>query len=299
MQFYSPLRYPGGKGKLSDFMKSVYESNQLVDGWYIEPYTGGGSVALSLLFNMYVSKIILNDLDRSIYSFWYSVLNHTDELCQKILDVNINVDVWREQRKIQQNKENYNELELGFSTFFLNRTNRSGIIMGGIIGGVAQNGTYKIDARFNKKDLIKRIKKVARHKSKIELYNLDACDMINQIKNRIPNKSLVYLDPPYIKKGKDLYVNHYKHQDHKHVAGVVKNINYCNWIVSYDNQEEIKELYNKFRYIEYSINYSTTEAKKGKEIIFFDNSLTIPPAKNPMKFKLKNKEMNQLKLRFI
>ena len=90
MNFYSPLRYPGGKGKLTDFFHAIIEENNLSDGYYVEPYAGGASVALSLLFNEYVSKIIINDFDRSIYAFWFSVLNETRKLCELILKTKVN-----------------------------------------------------------------------------------------------------------------------------------------------------------------------------------------------------------------
>ena len=163
MEFLSPLRYPGGKAKVADFVQCLIKENALLDGTYVEPYVGGGSVALSLLFNEYVSDIYINDKDISIYAFWYSVLNNTDALCQLIKDTPINVETWFKQKEFQQNKENRNVdlLNLGFSTFFLNRTNRSGILKAGIIGGYDQTGNYKIDARFNKEDLIKRIQRIA------------------------------------------------------------------------------------------------------------------------------------------
>ena len=154
MNFYSPLRYPGGKGKVADYFKQIFRENFLYDGIYVEPYAGGASVALSLLFNEYASKIIINDIDRSIFSFWHSVLNNTDELCKLIFDTPVTVDNWEIQRHVQKNKHQQNLLEVGFSTFYLNRTNRSGIISAGIIGGRQQTGEWKIDARFNKKNLI-------------------------------------------------------------------------------------------------------------------------------------------------
>lgn len=69
MDYCSPLRYPGGKGKVADYFKQIFRDNSLYDGVYVEPYAGGASVALSLLFNEYVSKIIINDIDRSIFAF--------------------------------------------------------------------------------------------------------------------------------------------------------------------------------------------------------------------------------------
>ena len=156
----SPLRYPGGKNRIANFIAQVCVDNR-ISGLYVEPYAGGASVALFLLFSNLVKRIIINDKDRSIYAFWYSVLHHTDKLCQMIIDTEVNVENWRKQKIVQSRKQYATLLELGFSTLFLNRTNRSGIISGGIIGGVDQTGEYKIDCRFNKVELIKRIRQIA------------------------------------------------------------------------------------------------------------------------------------------
>jgi DNA adenine methylase len=276
MEYYSPLRYPGGKGKISDFIKSVFEKNLLLDGCYVEPYAGGASIALSLLIEGYASQIVINDIDRSIYAFWYSVINHTDEFCEKIDRVKVNIGNWRKQKEVQNTKETADLLDLGFSTFFLNRVNRSGIIKAGVIGGIKQLGNFKIDARFNKPNLISRIKRIANFKNRIALYNLDAIDLIQSLNQKMPDRTLIYLDPPYYVKGKDLYVNHYTHDDHVAISNVVKGMINYKWIVSYDNIPEIRSLYKKTKKIEYSLNYSAVNATRGEEIMFFHNELFIP-----------------------
>ncbi|MDI3319498.1 DNA adenine methylase [Pinibacter soli] len=276
MEFYSPLRYPGGKGKISNFIKLIFEKNLLVDGYYVEPYAGGASVALSLLFDEYASNIIINDIDRSVFAFWYSVLNNTEEFCDLILKTNITTKVWKRQKEIQKQKDSTNLLELGFSTFFLNRTNRSGIIKAGVIGGNAQDGNYKIDARFNKEELIRRIRRIAAYKERIELFNLDAIELITTISNYLPEKTLIYFDPPYYVKGKDLYVNHYKHEDHVLVSEMVNGITEHKWIVSYDNAPEINKIYKRNKKFEYTLNYSAVNATSGTEVMVHHNDLYIP-----------------------
>lgn len=283
MEYCSPLRYPGGKGKVTNFIKLVIQENHLLGGTYIEPFAGGGSVALGLLFSEFVSKIIINDLDRSIYAFWHSVLNDTKQLIQKIEDCQVTVGEWKKQKAIQEVKTDVDLLQLGFSTFFLNRANRSGIIEGGIIGGKNQTGKWKIDARFNKKSLIERIKRIKRYRNRIQLLNLNAVDLIETYKNSIPPKSLTYFDPPYFVKGKDLYQNHFKPTDHEILANGIKNIGDFPWIVSYDNVPEICNLYSEYESISYSINYSAAEHTKGTEIMVFSNGLSFPRIKTPTK----------------
>ena len=278
MEFLSPLRYPGGKAKVADFVQCLIKENALLDGTYVEPYVGGGSVALSLLFNEYVSDIYINDKDISIYAFWYSVLNNTDALCQLIKDTPINVETWFKQKEFQQNKENGNAdlLKLGFSTFFLNRTNRSGILKAGIIGGYEQTGNYKIDARFNKEDLIKRIQRIADYAERIHLTNEDAVTLVQRLKDGLPHNTLFYLDPPYYIKGKGLYLNYYNDKDHQDIANSIGDFREHKWIISYDNVDFIVDLYSKFRQKTFELNYSASNSGKGKEVMIFSENLVIP-----------------------
>ena len=285
MKFATPLRYPGGKGKLTDFIKILFVHNNLIGGHYIEPYAGGAGIALNLLVDGYASAIHLNDLNPSVFAFWHSVVNYPDELCKLIVDTEITVNEWNKQKEIQTNQNNFSQLELGFSTFFLNRTNRSGILLAGIIGGKNQNGNWKIDARFNKGDLINRIEKIALLKNKINIYNLDAVDLINNIIPTLPTNTLIYLDPPYYVKGKGLYENHYYHQDHYKISELVKNSIKLPWVVSYDHAPEIVEMYQKCKTIKYGINYSAQNRYEGAEVMFFSDSLIIPDIKNPANLK--------------
>ncbi|MDI9859642.1 DNA adenine methylase [Flectobacillus roseus] len=276
MAFFSPLRYPGGKAKIADFFMSVFEENSLCDGVYIEPYAGGASVGLNLLFNEYASRIIINDLDKSIYAFWYSVLNETDNLCKLIFDNNVDIPQWKVQKDIQRNKENSSLLELGYSTFFLNRTNRSGIIRAGVIGGIEQSGDWKMDVRFNKNDLINRIQKIALYKDRIKLYNLDAVKLLKTLRNTLPENSLMYFDPPYYVKGKELYMNFFTHEDHSLIYNEIAKSENLKWIVTYDNVEEITNLYQNYRQLTYSLNYSAGNATKGKEVLIYSDNIILP-----------------------
>ena len=276
-KFVSPLRYPGGKLKVVDYVKQLMEVNDLIGGTYIEPYAGGASVALSLLFDKYAGKIKINDKDRAIYAFWYAVLNETDALCRLIADTPVTMDTWQVQHELQKHKTEADLLELGFSTFFLNRTNRSGILNGGVIGGKEQQGTWKIDARFNKKDLIERIEHVAGYADLIELTNMDAVALIKRYKRTPAAKTFCYLDPPYYVKGQDLYLNYYRDVDHQDIAKAIKKFK-GQWIISYDAVDFISELYKDYRQKEYYLSYSAGNPAKGKEIMVYSNGLIIPEA---------------------
>ncbi|NYZ76137.1 DNA adenine methylase, partial [Candidatus Micrarchaeota archaeon] len=276
MKLYSPLRYPGGKGKIVPYFKQIIKDNLLLDCVYIEPYAGGASVALSLLLDGYVSKIIINDIDRSIYAFWYSVLNETDKLCSLIEKTPVNINVWKKQKAKQRLKEKCGLIELGFSTFFLNRTNRSGILDAGVIGGLKQSGKWKIDARYNKQELINRIRMISQYKNRIELYNSDAAELIKLVSKSLPKKALFYFDPPYYVNGKNLYLNYYVDEDHKELSQKIRNLKTQNWILTYDNVKSIRRLYASYRQKRYNLRYSAAKAGFGQELMIFSNNMYVP-----------------------
>ena len=144
---YSPLRYPGGKGKLAKFMAAIVRANRLSDGRYVEPFAGGAGIAWELLITGVVRRVLINDISPQVFAFWASVLRHTDELCRLIRDVPLSVEEWDRQKDVFRAPEDASTLELGFSCFYLNRTNRSGILNGGLIGGRNQP-TFNIPRPF-------------------------------------------------------------------------------------------------------------------------------------------------------
>ncbi|PIR48943.1 DNA methyltransferase [Candidatus Peregrinibacteria bacterium CG10_big_fil_rev_8_21_14_0_10_55_24] len=282
--FYSPLRYPGGKQKLAKFISQVCELNN-ISGHYIEPYAGGASVALFLLLEERVSKITINDADRSIYAFWHSALYETKKFCNLIEITEVNIENWHKAKAVQQKKDRAPLLALGFSTFFLNRTNISGTLNAGVIGSYKQTGKYKIDCRFNKTTLIERIKRISARKNDIVLHNLDAIELIKKLqKESSESNSIYYFDPPYYLKGKSLYMNHYEHEDHREISDLIQSIKNVNWIVSYDNVPQIRKLYKNIQKRKvYSLGYSAHGIRKGKEILFFNNQILVPKIKDPIK----------------
>lgn len=269
----SPLRYPGGKAKMYEQTVNLLSKNNLIGETYIEPFAGGCGLALLLLKNGKVSNLVLNDIDRSIFAFWDSVLNRTDELCELIENTEVTLEEREKQKLVQTQKVNVDLLTLGFSTFFLNRVNHSGVIKGGPIGGASQEGKYKLNCRFNKLQLMKQIREIESYKDKIEFYNLDILEFINNILPKKSENNFIFLDPPYYKKGPGLYVNFYKHEDHERLSKEIEEKIKQHWIVTYDNVEPIKEMYSKFRKREFDISYTLQVKTKAKEIMIFGNSL--------------------------
>ncbi len=165
----SPLRYPGGKASLAGFFEDTIQALGLVKPTYVEPYAGGAGAGLDLLYRGIVGRVVINDFDYSVYSLWDSMLHRHEEFLDRFDSVPLTVEEWKRQREIYRRRDEpgLDKLDLGFATFFLNRTNRSGVLRGGMIGGLKQEGTYKLDARFNKETLRTRIEAVGKHRSKI------------------------------------------------------------------------------------------------------------------------------------
>lgn len=281
-KLYAPLRYPGGKAKFAPFIASIMEKNGLCGGHYLEPYAGGAAVALELLFHGVATHIHINDLDSAVFDFWECVKNQSEEMLKLIHDTPINMEQWHYWREVLRGNISVGQLERGFATLFMNRTNRSGVLKGGVIGGLAQAGAYKLDARFKKDALAKRIEKIAQYSDSISIYNEDALSLLSKCKEFLPKKSLIYLDPPYYVKGQGLYRNFYEHKDHEAIAKLLQKKRFGRpWVVSYDNVEEIQKMYEISKGLTYGINYTAQTRYIGSEVMFFSEGLVVPDADIP------------------
>ena len=277
--FYSPLRYPGGKGKIVPLIDLILQRIETKVSTYIEPFAGGAEVAVSLLLDGKVDEIVINDKDVAIYSFWRSILQETDWFLEKLARTSITMDERFKQKAICSAGKKYSP-ELGFAAFFLNRCNRSGIIAkAGPIGGYNQSGNWKLSARFNKEELTKRIKTIAEKRQHIRVYNQDIFVFIEKYIPRFSENSFVYFDPPYYNKGKILYHNALVHQDHELLAQKIGSCVTCPWIITYDNSPEIVAMYKNFFSKPFQIGYSLAEHRIGTEIMIFKDRSYMPSKK--------------------
>lgn len=280
MHQHSPLRYPGGKARVANFMRLLCACNGIENGTYVEPYAGGASVGLYLLAVRSAGDIYVNDVDPGIAAFWRAVVDDTERLCGRIQNADLSVDEWRRQQTVWRS-ESASDLERGFATFYLNRVNRSGIIAGaGLIGGVAQEGRWKMDARFPVAELIRRIRAIAREQGRIHVRQQDALALLEELRPQLDSNSLIYLDPPYYEKGQQLYRNSYSPEDHAQVAEAVGKLK-TPWVVSYDDHPAIRSLYGRYRSCSYPLRYSASRRYNGGEIMFFSPNLAIPEVPNP------------------
>lgn len=276
--FASPLRYPGGKGRLGPWLATVIEANDLRGGWYVEPYVGGAGAALYLLLQKHVEHIVINDADPLIHAFWQSVVNDSVAFEAMIRETPVTMDSRERFSAMVARPEHHSSRELGFAAFFLNRTSRSGILAGGVIGGKEQAGGYKLDARYSHEDLISRVRAIGRLRKQITVLGMDALDLLLDCSPGFPDKSLVYLDPPYYVKGSQLYRNHYQHADHEAIAHCAQHAKHP-LLITYDDCPEIRDLYNGMSSSNFSLQYSTHLARpKASEVMFYANlRLPAPP----------------------
>lgn len=285
--FCSPLRYPGGKGKLAKFMKYMIDQLGHGGGTYIEPFAGGAGVAIELLLQGVVSRIVINDYDKGIWSFWKAVLTETDRFIALLAVVPLTMEEWNRQRNICLTRNNKYSFELGFATFYMNRTNRSGIVKGGVIGGMDQSGSWKMDARFKREDLIRRIESIAERKSHIKLYNKDINSFITRYIPLYEENTLVYFDPPYFKKGKQLYMNYFQLEDHVRIEKAIRDYVKCDWIITYDKASEIESIYKGYSMRLYDLNYSVSSKCKASELMIFKEGIKVPNDKELQKQRIK------------
>lgn len=274
----SPLRYPGGKAKLypyvSRLIKQQYQDKPPI---YAEAYAGGFGLGIQLLLNNDVESVLINDLDPAIYAFWKCVTSghlHNDFI-DLINDTPIDLMNWKIQKSIYLAGAKNGLLKLGFATFYLNRCNRSGIILANPIGGIEQTGNYSMDCRFNKKALISLVNRIYALRNRIHVSNLDAIAFARLADDEYDNVFFNF-DPPYVKAGPTLYKNNYCEADHILLANCVKLLR-NKWIMTYDNNTLIKTCYSEETVRTYSLNYSLENKRKDNELIIYDHRIINPP----------------------
>lgn len=275
-RYRTPLRYPGGKQRLTPFVNELLETNDAV-GWdYAEPYAGGAGVAMELLMANRVDRVYLNDSSRHVYALWKALLDEPEEFCRRISQSSLSISAWKHHREVIRNPDQHDLFELGFSTFYMNRCNRSGVLTAGVIGGLAQEGKWRIDARFPRNQLIRRVEVIAKRRDRIAVTNFDAEFFILDRVNVLRKETLVYCDPPYYERAERLYLNAYQREDHVRLAQVVQRKLLRPWLVSYDGHPDILQFYRARRKFLYSLQYSAIRSYAGNEVFIFSDSLRLP-----------------------
>lgn len=275
-RYNTPLRYPGGKQRLAPFIMEVMELNGLANGHYVEPYAGGAGVGMELLLAGRAAHVHLNDISVGVYAFWRSILTNTEEFCRRVSAASLTIEEWRRQKAILSHPRKFCQLDVGFSLFYVNRCNRSGIPSGGVIGGLEQNGRWRMDARFPRNELIRRIESIATKKAAITVKNWDGERFLLEYVPTLPQNTLIYCDPPYFHKADRLYLNYYTPEDHCRIAKVMQKHVKRPWLVSYDSVPQIMKHYSKRHSFCYDLQYNAAKAYKGAEVFFFSDDIELP-----------------------
>ena len=266
-KIYTPLRYPGGKSALADFVWHTMELSGCTEIPYCEPFAGGAGVAMNLLLQGKVKSVILNDLDTGIYSIWYAIFNDTEWFIEAINNTEITLAVREQQKKVYNELKNFDAYshDLAFATFFLNIVNYSGILTGGPIGGKEQKGKYKLDCRFNKQSLIDKIKEIAKYRDNVQLFHMDAVELLKNQSN-----IFVFADPPYWQAGDMLYE---ASVEHSKLAKVLCELKDIHWIATYDNNINVANVYEEYGAHSklFELQYSASRKRKELECMFYKN----------------------------
>jgi DNA adenine methylase len=279
MRFASPLRYPGGKACLARFLGDVIDLNDLRGCVYFEPYAGGAGAALSLLRAGLVSEIFINDADERVSAFWQSALNESDRFVDKVLSAPLTMKEWYRHREVCAAPHAHKRFDVGFAAFFMNRCNRSGVLSGaGPIGGLEQNGKWRLGVRFSRGPLAERILALASMRERIHIAQLDAIDFLQSKlpRGRARRRVFVYLDPPYVRKGRRLYLNAYKSSDHGELARYIRRQKVLPWVMSYDDADLVRNLYIGEKIVSLPIRYSLQEKRNASELIIAPRRLALP-----------------------
>ncbi|MEU1809213.1 DNA adenine methylase [Micromonospora aurantiaca (nom. illeg.)] len=269
--YISLLRYPGGKSSLYGRLRTLIRLNGLSNGTYVEPYAGGAGAALALLVTGQVREIVINDLDPAVYAFWRAVVTEREAFSDLLVNAVLTVEEWTKQKEAYLTAPRDDYLTLGFATFYLNRTNRSGVLNGGPIGGKDQSGNYKIDARFNKQALSERLRLLSLYSNRISVRNEDGLQVIKEF--AASPSAFVYADPPYVEKAGSLYLNSFTKSAHQSLADCINSLSETKWLLTYDDVPLVHELYSDRRRELFSLNYSAHRVAKANEVMIFSDAL--------------------------
>lgn len=261
----SPLRYPGGKAALAGFFADIIDTLEADHARYIEPYAGGAGAGIALLREGVVEELVINDIDPAVHAFWKSAVSDNENLVDMVASVPLTIAEWRRQREIYRSRDDQDSLRLGFAFFFLNRTNRSGILNAGVIGGQRQEGKYRIDARFNRETLIERLTAIGDMADQITVSDLDGRTVIQRF--ALDNQSFMYIDPPYVQAGSQLYLNAFDGRDHTALAAIVKAIEGAHWLMTYDMAPLIERLYREYFQCRLELTYSARHPGRAEELL--------------------------------
>lgn len=278
MKNSSPFRYPGGKSQLAGFIRIAIQNLGIQNCTYVEPFAGGAGVAMTLLLDESVSQVVINDYDKAIYSFWRAVKQEPKGLIDRVLKTPVTMQEWYKQKEVYSSAKSYS-LDLAYAALFLNRTNRSGILTAGPIGGYSQSGDWRLDVRFNKEAVAEKINIIAKKRERIRVYNKDIISFLRNYSSEFKEQAFFYFDPPYYKKGQKLYKNFFVSKDHQRICDVITKEISAPWIITYDDVSKIADMYRGYGMRKFDLRYSAANKGIASELMFFSNIESCPTEK--------------------
>ena len=260
---------------MTDLLAQIRKLNGLKNHAVAEPFAGGAGASLSLLYLEETKKIFINDADPAIYDFWWSLVNKPERFLDYLSNAKVTIEEWHLQRDIYKNPSRVSRVRRGFATFFLNRCNRSGIIVkAGPIGGRNQNGKWKLDARFNKENLKRRCGKVSEYRDRINVSCHDGIEFFDKVDS---DTTMFFIDPPYFEKGPTLYLDCLEEGYHQALADCLKAMEDKAWVLTYDDCPEIRAMYKEWAYVRpYSLPYTANSRRYGKEVLIVPKWIKLP-----------------------
>ena len=275
---FTPLRYPGGKSWLFEYVSAFLEFHDIHLGTVVEPFAGSASISVGLLKNKLADEAYICEKDPLISSFWDVALTANDELIENVRRLSVSISTWKKFKKYLRPDAvtRFSTMELATAFVFYNRTNYSGILKAGPIGGKRQESKYNIKCRFNKEYVCQKIATLDSLSGKIHVIRGDGIRFIREYSRRSHGEDqFFYIDPPYYDAGKVLYRNYFEVEDHIRLANTLEPLTEP-WLLSYDDVDFIHHTYEgtKLQFV-YSDRQAGNLRREVRELLLSNKE--IPP----------------------
>ncbi len=264
----SPLRYPGSKKRLAPLIVDIVRRHDF--DLFVEPFAGGAYIGLFMAKNNLAKKVVLGESDPLVASFWKALFGQNRQLAQRVRELEISIGEWRRIREWRPETT----LDKAIKCLYLNRTNYSGILKAGPLGGKGQSGPYDIGCRFDKEKIARRIEALGSLGERVEVIRADYRETLAKTEGQ---KRFIYLDPPYYEKGHLLYNDYFGQNDHIELRDVLARIEDA-WLLSYDEAPDIKRFYEGFPMESFALYHSATklcDRPKKRELLISNRPLAL------------------------
>lgn len=285
-RYLSPLRYPGGKARMSAHLAEVFaQQHGLLDvEVWMEPFAGGAGAALTLLDEDQVSEAWLVERHPALAAFWRAVVEQGDELAARVEVLHVDMTTWDEARHVVgavSAGEQLPDLDAGLAAFVVNRCSRSGIVTAnaGPMGGKHQRGRWTVASRWNAVALAERIRHVHTLGPRIRITEGDGIEHIAELDGSvgIEDELFLFVDPPYIREGNRLYANGMTGAGHQRLADALRATP-ARWLLTYDDEPAVHEsLYPTERVLAYDISNTANRQRVAREFAVFSDNCALAP----------------------